>query len=25
VTVVVVCMFVFGVWDDDDNDVGEGR
>jgi hypothetical protein len=26
VTVVVVCMFVFGVWDDpDDHDVGEGR
>jgi hypothetical protein len=25
VTVVVVCMFVFGVWDDDDQDFGEGR
>jgi hypothetical protein len=25
VTVVVVCMFVFGVWDDPDDDVGEGR
>ena len=25
VTVVVVCMFVFGVWDDHDDDVGEGR
>jgi hypothetical protein len=25
VSVVVICMFVFGVWDDDDNDMGEGR
>jgi hypothetical protein len=25
VSVVVICMFVFGVWDDDDNDRGEGR
>jgi hypothetical protein len=25
VTVILVCMFVFGVWDDDDHDVGEGR